>query len=64
MFSLIVGAAVLWVWCIVDILRSDFRRDNDRVLWLLLVLLVPVLGTILYVMMSRDQKVENLTDEL
>lgn len=63
-FTLFIGATVLWIWCIIDIIRSEFRRDNDRILWLLLVLLVPVIGTILYIIMGRDLKEEDFPDEL
>jgi len=63
-FTLFTGATILWIWCIIDIIRSEFRRDNDRIMWLLLVLLVPIIGTILYIIMGRDLKADDFPDEL
>jgi hypothetical protein len=41
---------------ILDVVRSDFRRDSDRVLWAIIVLLVPVIGPVLYYLVGRKQK--------
>ena len=45
----------LWIWAIVDIIRSEFS-ENNKVIWLLVVLLVPLLGIILYALIGRKQK--------
>lgn len=41
---------------ILDVVRSDFRRDSDRVLWAIIVLLVPVIGPVFYYLVGRKQK--------
>mgnify|MGYP003490107483 FL=1 len=33
----------LWVYCLIDILKNRFEQ-NDKLIWLLVVLLVPFLG--------------------
>jgi len=44
---------VYWVWALVDILKSDntnfkqFAGDNGKIIWLLLILLVPF-GALVY----------------
>lgn len=43
---------------LIDILRHDFQKDQ-KVVWLLVVLLVPALGWILYLVLGRKGKIKN-----
>jgi len=43
------------IWCLVDILRSEFT-GNNKIVWLLAVIFVPVIGCIAYVAIGRGQK--------
>ena len=38
----------IWVWTIIDIIKSDFSNQNDKLLWAVMVILLPLIGTILY----------------
>lgn len=51
----ILAPLVLWVIALVDIIKSDFV-GNNKLIWLLLVLLIPLLGVILYFFIGRNQK--------
>ncbi|HEY5974114.1 MAG TPA: PLD nuclease N-terminal domain-containing protein [Geobacteraceae bacterium] len=55
--SIVLGVAVfaLWLWTLVDILKSEFI-GNNKLVWLVAVILVPVIGVILYLVMGRGQK--------
>ena len=44
---------------LVDIIKNDFRGSNDKVVWVLLVLFVPVVGSVLYFLIGRTQRVAN-----
>ena len=48
---------ILWVWALVDIINSRFREDSTRIIWILLVIFLPFLGTILYYAIGREQKI-------
>jgi hypothetical protein len=47
---------VLWIWALVDCLKSDFSGSN-KLIWLLLIILLPVLGSILYFLIGRGQRI-------
>ena len=47
---------IIWIWCIVDIARSRFNDDSNRIFWLLLVILLPFIGTVLYLLMGKKYK--------
>lgn len=47
---------ILWIWAIIDIINSRFREDSTKILWILLVIFLPFLGTILYYVIGREQR--------
>jgi hypothetical protein len=46
----------LWIWAIVDIINSRFREDSTKIIWILLVIFLPFLGTLLYFVVGREQR--------
>ena len=50
---LIILALVIVFWAIIDIAKSRFKNPNNRTIWLVVVLLLPILGSILYFQMKR-----------
>ena len=51
----------IWLIAFVDILRSNFK-ENNKLIWLLAVILVPFLGPICYFFIGRKQKIRGKTD--
>ncbi|WP_424292348.1 PLD nuclease N-terminal domain-containing protein [Daejeonella sp.] len=47
---------ILTLYCIFDISRSKFNDPLNKVLWVLIVLFVPLIGSILYLVLGRSQK--------
>lgn len=43
---------ILWIWAIIDILGSG-KSAGEKLLWILIVLLLPLIGLILYVLLGR-----------
>ncbi len=56
-FILFIVPFVLWIWALVDILKSEFTGYN-KIIWLLLVIFLPLLGLILYYFIGRKQKIK------
>ncbi len=53
-----IGLLVIWIWALIDILKSEFT-GNNKIIWLLLVIFIPLLGVILYYFIGRDQKIKS-----
>lgn len=53
---LFIAIFLLWVYCIVDLLRHDFE-GNEKLIWSLVVVFMPLLGSELYLIMGRQKKV-------
>ena len=56
---LIVGLfpLMLMIYCLVDVLRSDFKDRNVKPLWCLVIILAPILGSLIYLLVGRNQKI-------
>jgi ABC-type transport system involved in cytochrome c biogenesis permease component len=53
---LIIGAPViLWIIALVDCLRSNFEKEG-KILWILVIVFLPILGSLLYLFIGRGQK--------
>ena len=56
----IIGAMfVLPILALVDIVKSDFKESNTKIMWVLIVLLLPIFGSIVYFVIGRDQKMSH-----
>ncbi len=47
---------VIWFYCLYDIASSKFERDKDKLIYLLLVGIVPFIGIPLYLIFWRSKK--------
>lgn len=47
----------LWIIALIDIVRSEFSGQNDKLVWVLIVLFAPFIGAILYFAVGRRNKV-------
>jgi hypothetical protein len=54
-FLLFLAVFVFVVWTLIDVLRNEFT-GNNKIIWLLTIILLPPLGSILYVFIGREQK--------
>ncbi|MBL8888793.1 MAG: PLDc N-terminal domain-containing protein [Planctomycetaceae bacterium] len=58
---LIVGSLSLlttafWIWMIVDCATNEPNEGNDKIVWLLLIILLPFIGSLLYFFVRRPQR--------
>jgi len=54
---MIIGLIILiighWFWAIIDLTKSIFKKNYLKIIWFLIVLLFPILGSILYFQMKN-----------
>ncbi len=46
---------ILPVICLISILRNEFR-NNDKLIWIIVVIFLPFFGSLLYLLIGRKQK--------
>lgn len=50
--------SIFWIIALIDILKSDFRDTNGKIIWVLVVIFLPVIGSILYFLIGKSQKIQ------
>lgn len=45
--------AILLLIAIVDLLKRDFSKPNDKIVWVLVIVLIPFLGPLLYLLFGK-----------
>lgn len=57
-FIFILLPSIFWIIALIDILKSDFRDTNGKIIWALVVIFLPVVGSILYFLIGKSQKIQ------
>ncbi|MEA2036707.1 MAG: PspC domain-containing protein [Nanoarchaeota archaeon] len=51
----LVVALIFWIWMLVDCIKSDLR-DNDKLIWILIILFSYVIGALVYLIFVKLNK--------
>jgi hypothetical protein len=54
----IAAPLVLWLWALIDLLRSNFSDSTTKLIWAVVIIFIPLLGALLYLLIGRNQKVK------
>jgi hypothetical protein len=52
---LALASLIFWVWALVDAIQNPGLSSNERLLWVLVIILTQVLGAILYLLIGRKR---------
>ena len=53
-----IGAMILWVWMLVDCVSKEPSEGNSRIVWILVIILIPWIGALLYLLVRRPQRMQ------
>ena len=56
-FALCIGSTVLWIWMIIDCATKEPSEGNDKLIWILVILLTHLLGALIYLLVRRPQRI-------
>lgn len=45
--------AIFWVWMLVDAITRDFKKDLEKVVWVLLIIFTHVIGAVIYYLVVK-----------
>ena len=50
LFAIVIGVLLLifWIWMLIDCLKRDFRKDVEKIVWVLVIIFLHVLGAAIY----------------
>mgnify|MGYP003739121667 FL=1 len=52
-----IGGGILWIFMLIDVMKRDFVRSDDKTLWILVLVFAGVIGAIIYYYYGRQQGV-------
>ena len=52
-----IAVFLIWLVTIIDIVKSDFKTNADKIVWFFIVMMIPPLGVLLYCIIGRSQKI-------
>ena len=55
--TLVALPSVIWLYALADIIRNEFQYLHTKIVWLLVLCLFPPLGTLLYFLVGRSQRI-------
>jgi hypothetical protein len=60
-FLLIIGALsfiylILMIYCLVDVIRSEFKDPNMKLIWIIIILFAQLIGTLVYLVIGKSTK--------
>ncbi|MCP3928946.1 MAG: PLDc_N domain-containing protein [Bacteroidetes bacterium] len=58
-FFLILGGFAFWLAALISVIKAEFDHHSKKIVWLLMVILLPFIGTILYFLLGTKQRIEN-----
>ena len=50
--------AILWIIALVDVLKSDFSDSTNKLIWVIVIFLFPLVGALIYFIMGTKQKIQ------
>ncbi len=56
--AIMIGAFVFWIVMLIDVVQRKFPKENDKIIWILVVVLAGIIGALIYYFMvkRKDRK--------
>lgn len=52
------GLLAFWIWMLVDCIQNEPSEGNDKVIWVLVIVLVHWIGALIYLLARRPQRIQ------
>jgi hypothetical protein len=47
---------ILMIYCLIDMIRSEFKDPNMKLIWIILILFAQMIGTLVYLILGKSTK--------
>ncbi len=52
---LVLGFFAFWIWMLVDCVTKNFKKENDKIVWVLVIVLAGFVGAIIYYFVVKSK---------
>ena len=56
--GLLMLAFIFWLWVLIDCFTKEPSEGNDKIVWTILIIFLPWIGSILYYFVRRPERVK------
>ena len=53
-----IGTTIFWIWMIIDCVTKEPSEGNDKLIWILIIVLTNWIGALIYLLVRRPQRIE------
>ncbi|SFA76892.1 PLDc N-terminal domain-containing protein [Algoriphagus aquimarinus] len=57
MFGLGIIGLAIYAFTIYDVIMSNFAKQNDKLIWIIIVVMVPLVGAVLWFLIGRGKRI-------
>ena len=58
MMLLGIGSFILWIWALIDCITKEPSEGNDKIIWILVILLTHFVGALIYIVIRRPKRID------
>jgi len=55
---LAIGGSILWIWMIVDCATKEKAEGNEKLVWILIIVLTHWIGALIYLLARRPKRIQ------
>jgi len=55
-----IGATIIWLWMLIEVLARETDEGNTRLLWTLVIIFTHWLGALIYIFVRRQERIRKL----
>ena len=53
-----IGVTIFWIWMLIDCVTKEPSEGNDKLIWVLIIVLTGWIGALIYLLVRRPQRKE------
>jgi len=57
-FALGIGGTILWIWMLIDCATNEPSEGNEKIIWILVIVLTHLIGALIYLLARRPQRIQ------
>jgi hypothetical protein len=56
LFFFCLAYVILWLFCLIDVIRSEFKNQTMKIIWVIVLLFAHIIGPLVYLVLRKSSK--------
>jgi sterol desaturase/sphingolipid hydroxylase (fatty acid hydroxylase superfamily) len=53
-----IGGTIFWIWMLIDCVTKEPSTGNDKIIWVLVIVLTHLIGALIYYFVRRPRRIQ------